>query len=88
MSRAYTSVIIYYHVIKQQYVFILEARFSRDLEAVGFEPGSAGYQSTALPQSYRASVRVTCLLLVSTQLKVMAQLQMLYNKMTWKLQHA
>ena len=39
-----------------QYGLRLEARFSRDLEPVGFEPGAAGYQSTTLPQSYRASV--------------------------------
>ena len=39
-----------------QYGFCLETQFSRDLETARFEPGAAGLQSAALPQSYRASV--------------------------------
>ena len=40
----------------RQYGFNLETLFSRDLETARFEPGAAGSQYAALPQSYHASV--------------------------------
>ena len=44
-----------------QYGISLETQFSRDLETARFEPGAAGSQSTAEPQSYQASViAVSC----------------------------
>ena len=45
----------------RQYGSNLETQFSRDLETARFEPGAAGSQPAALPQSYRASgIQTSC----------------------------
>ena len=65
------SVGIYCHVLKQTIWLQLRRRFSRDLETARFEPGSAGWESAALPQSYRASVMLqTFYLLYFKNLKI------------------